>query len=103
MINMICCKSRDEVVAVIIALVKPQVHAPVATFLDTTPAPRGLDKVLRQKLSLLVKVVARPDVDQDVQFPGMFLDQLCRVVLGPLALVVISKVSCECLFAPIAL
>lgn len=53
MVDVVVCESRDEVVAVIIAFLHPELDVLVIACLLGS-----LDKILRQQLTLLVEIVA---------------------------------------------
>jgi hypothetical protein len=78
-----------------------------------------LDQVFGKELALLVEVVpgalfedqhtastegicCTHHIDKHLQWALPLLDKLCRVVLLPLLLLVLAKVSLECLLAPVA-
>lgn len=67
-LNMILSKGRNEVVAVVIAILQPDLHALTEAFLLSS-----LLKVLWQKLSLLVEVISGARVDEDIGLiPSLF-------------------------------
>ena len=86
MLHVLARKGRNEKVRVVIAILIPH--------LDTlTRLLRRLLKVLRQELALLVEVVARAHIDQDIRIIRILPNEFRRIMLRPLLFLVFSKVA----------
>jgi hypothetical protein len=95
MLHVIVRERRHREVTVVVVRLEPNIQFLVhARFLC------GRCKVLREQLFLRVEVVAGAHIDQEIQRSLPFLNELRRVMLLPLLLVVLAKVPLECLLAP---
>lgn len=95
--DMLIAEAGHEEVRVVVPVLVPHRQPLEAGLLD------GRLEVLGQQLLLLVEVVARADVDEDVEGPALPpLDQLRGVVLGPLGLAAVAgaQVAGKGLLAP---
>jgi hypothetical protein len=93
MLDVVSRKSRDEEVRVVITILVPHLDTLIRLL-------RRFLKVLRQQLALFVKVVASPNINQNIRGIGELGQQLRRIVRGPLLLLVLAKVTAESLLAP---
>ncbi len=93
MLHMIVRKCRNEKVRMIVPILIPYLH-PLPGLL------RRLLEILRQQLPLLIEIVARPNIDQDIRLPLELLQQFRRIMLMPFTLVLLPKVPSESLLPP---